>query len=60
MYVVAKNKKDAKVAFEKRYPSVFKSLIAERETVDRVTVIIPKGYKIFTVSHSTKRSELEL
>ena len=55
MYVVAKNIKDAKVAFEKRYPSAFKSLIAERETVDRVTVLIPKGYKLYMVSHSTKR-----
>lgn len=55
MYVVAKNIKDAKVAFEERYPSIFKSLIVERETVDRVTVIIPKGYKLYMVSHSTKR-----
>jgi hypothetical protein len=55
MYVVAKNKKDAEIAFEKRYPSVFKSIMMERETVDRVTVIIPKGYKLYMVSHSTKR-----
>ena len=60
MYVVAKNIKDAKAAFEKRYPSVFKSLIVEKEAVEvpymtRVEVIIPKGYKLYSVSHSTKR-----
>jgi len=56
MYVVAKNIEDAKKkAFEKRYPSVYRTLIEERGTVERVTIIIPKGYRVYMVSHSIRR-----